>query len=545
MDDIKDKLHGGLEEKKRVGAERLKAILEEIKHRGVVSEGELSKASGIDRRLMGKYVEFLREKGLVDVKKRLFKDSEISVAGGIDIHIHSKEEPELTPPEDLEPPVPADAEKKAVPSVSVSASEKDLPAQPAQETPVPEADATTEPKAQQSPTHAIQSKPPHSMAVSGEKVVPGNDEELHEVCKSLVTDFLGIMRLSGESGGQMYSAALLIDRGDIVALSFENLDAAELSFGDDAMHELATKFIGTRGDLEIFELTEDDLNQSLQSNINYLLSKAVKLSSLSIRIKQRPLQATPVKKSLLQGIGGIFGGSGKTPRGKRLDEPKQAKKAAVERIGGVQNLVEFARALKLEPERAKRLDRLRANSTQTAAKAPSMSEPQKALRLQELKKRRQEASLEKPQAAGISQIKAERIDALRGEQHEAKFPGPSSMDLTKEERLDELRQVRKPVPIVLEKPAPDKTPVKTIKEGKKVETTIDRFYETVQQLKHVKINDALAAKLNVTKTQLEEWAMILEEHNLLELKYPTLGEPEVLSLAPEKKNEEANGHKKD
>ena len=61
----------------------------------------------------------------------------------------------------------------------------------------------------------------------------------------------------------------------------------------------------------------------------------------------------------------------------------------------------------------------------------------------------------------------------------------------------------------------------------------------------MKINESLASRLKVNKTQIEEWAMILEEHNLLELRYPTIGEPEIVSLHEEKnvKGEESDGKK--
>ena len=54
------------------------------------------------------------------------------------------------------------------------------------------------------------------------------------------------------------------------------------------------------------------------------------------------------------------------------------------------------------------------------------------------------------------------------------------------------------------------------------------------------------ARLKVNKTQLEAWAMILEEHSLLELRYPTIGEPEVAYTASDKaaKKDDADGRKK-
>jgi hypothetical protein len=71
--------------------------------------------------------------------------------------------------------------------------------------------------------------------------------------------------------------------------------------------------------------------------------------------------------------------------------------------------------------------------------------------------------------------------------------------------------------------------------GEKVETTIDRFYAMVKKDGRVRINDVLALKMKVDRAKLEQWALILEEHGLLKLNYPTLGEPEAVFESKEVK----------
>ena len=46
----------------------------------------------------------------------------------------------------------------------------------------------------------------------------------------------------------------------------------------------------------------------------------------------------------------------------------------------------------------------------------------------------------------------------------------------------------------------------------------------------LKIDNKLARKLGVRRSQIEGWAMILEEHDLVELHYPAIGEPEIRKL---------------
>jgi len=59
--------------------------------------------------------------------------------------------------------------------------------------------------------------------------------------------------------------------------------------------------------------------------------------------------------------------------------------------------------------------------------------------------------------------------------------------------------------------------------------------------KQLKITDELSKTLGIPKHQIEEWAMILEEHNLLTLKYPTIGEPLIMCKEPKNCGEKTDG----
>lgn len=73
----------------------------------------------------------------------------------------------------------------------------------------------------------------------------------------------------------------------------------------------------------------------------------------------------------------------------------------------------------------------------------------------------------------------------------------------------------------------EKPKVEQVVEGKMVETTIDKLFNLVDKRDKVKINDGLAKELGVSKERIEEWAVILEEHKLVTINYPTIGEPEI------------------
>ncbi len=80
-------------------------------------------------------------------------------------------------------------------------------------------------------------------------------------------------------------------------------------------------------------------------------------------------------------------------------------------------------------------------------------------------------------------------------------------------------------------------PLKFKKEKKIYETDIDILYKLVQD--QGKINLSLLAKyFNVDKRKIEHWSRILEEHKLVELHYPPIGEIEVMMPIPKNEKKE-------
>ncbi len=510
MSDVKARLQGGVQEKKRQGAERLKSILDEVRSKGVVSEAELLRSTGMDKQLLDRCLEYLRENGLIEVKKKLFKDVEISVPGGRNVHVPVKVEVK----ESAASPPSAEA-PQAKPAEEAAAKEEPAPAaEAAREQPPPEVADAGQPPAEPDAPKPAEARPSGLPAAPAGKVVPETEEELQEVCKSLITDFVGVMRLHGMADGEFYTNALMIDKGEIIAVSSENLDQASVTVGDEAFREIQERFHGTKGDLEIFEMSEDDLNQSLASNINYLLTSPTKLSALKLRIRRTQHAEEREKKALLSGLTSIFSQSDPQAKADREAELK-AKRRRVEKLGGMVNLLDFARGLELDSVKAKRFEEIRKAKQALSQALSAAVDPRKAARLEELKAKRK-LKISIPGLSG----------APAGGGRESAAPV----------------QAGAPVP----QQAPDKALVCAVQSGKKVSTGIDRLYEHVKREGKVKLNDALASKLGINKVQIEEWAMILEEHSLLEVKYPTIGEPEISvpPLGKDGRKEAENGGKK-
>ncbi len=60
--------------------------------------------------------------------------------------------------------------------------------------------------------------------------------------------------------------------------------------------------------------------------------------------------------------------------------------------------------------------------------------------------------------------------------------------------------------------------------GKTIETSLDTLYNLVSKKGTVRITDA-AKTMHVNVVQIEEWARVLEVHNLVEIHYPAVGKP--------------------
>ncbi len=61
------------------------------------------------------------------------------------------------------------------------------------------------------------------------------------------------------------------------------------------------------------------------------------------------------------------------------------------------------------------------------------------------------------------------------------------------------------------------------------ETHLDALYEMVEKRGKVKLS-VIAQYFGVDRKKIEEWAAILEEHDLLKLHYPAIGEPELIKI---------------
>jgi len=275
--------------------------------------------------------------------------------------------------------------------------------------------------------------------------------------------FTGVMRLLGDIDGKFYRADMLIDDGYIIGASFENITKREVIFKEAALKMIQDKLIGSAGSLEIYEFNKIELNSTKKENKEATLSSPVDIKNLGMEVK-----SMSGKKVVDKGPGIIDRLYSGVPVSRLSREDKEVME---KRLMEPQVKKELeSRGVKADMEGlAKALKGMQGVDLQALKKKIEIKE--------ELKRRRQET--DKKIADKFSKVgkgeEKRKIRAQRG----------------------------------------------TIK------TSIDKLFELVRKYNKLKISDGLARRLNVSRAQVEEWCIILEDHNLVELHYPTIGEPEI------------------
>ena len=303
----------------------------------------------------------------------------------------------------------------------------------------------------------------------GVHVKPERMESFYDICRQLDSDFTGAMRLKGVKDEKVYTADLLIDMGFVIAASFNFMNSGDELLRDEALDYIRNNLAGSSGKLDIFGFNSDEMRSSIESNAEALMEDDVKVHELGVKIK-----SSFVKKSGV-GLFDKISGFVKKPVPKTGRPP-------------VKDLKSSREDAPIDSVMGKTIPACAPSQTDESGENDQVVEA-KPLEESDKSKERKKARLQK----------------------------------IKETRLRKITDR-----ITLEKEA--KAPIKKIVEGMKVKTTIDKLYELIIAKDVVRINDELSKEIGVSKTQIEEWAMILEEHNLVELHYPAIGEPEIKKI---------------
>jgi|WetSurMetagenome_2_1015567.scaffolds.fasta_scaffold05018_4 hypothetical protein len=325
----------------------------------------------------------------------------------------------------------------------------------------------------------------------GEQVIAQTREEFIDFCESLKKDFNGVMKLYNRSEGKKYTAALLLDGGNIIGASFEDIDDKTIAYKEDAIVQIKKRLSGTRGDLEAYSFSEKDADRVRKTNQEAILKAAVPFSSLGMKIKGNIEEKHDI------GLKGPQADYFSLKEGTRIKEM---------RVEEGFRLTDFARKFSLG--------------------IPEMPPQKPAIPKKEPPKIEKE---DRPQSINDKKGLFSGLPGIPG------IPGGDSD--AKNERLEAMKKKRQLENMNLAKRISQITQKKQEgpkKETGKIETAIDKLYQLVQKYKRLKIDDELARRIGVSRSQIEGWALILEEHKLVELHYPAIGEPEIRAIEEKK-----------
>jgi len=135
----------------------------------------------------------------------------------------------------------------------------------------------------------------------GEQVLTGTKEEFLNFCRSLIKDFKGAMRLYGKLDGKLYTAGLLLEKGNVIAASFEDVYNEEITFKEEATSQIKNRFSGTKGDLEVYAFNDEDMEKARGGNKEALLASPIPLLSLGMKIKSKV--KTWAKETVIESVG--------------------------------------------------------------------------------------------------------------------------------------------------------------------------------------------------------------------------------------------------
>jgi hypothetical protein len=318
----------------------------------------------------------------------------------------------------------------------------------------------------------------------GEQVVAQTREEFVDFCESLKKEFKGVMKLYNRSEGKKYAAALLLEGGNIIGASFEDMDEKTTAYREDALSQIKKRLSGTRGDLEAYSFSEKDAEKVKKTNQDAVLKNAIPFSSLGMKIKGNIEEKQCLDYFSLK--------EGTRVKEMRVEEGFRLTDFARKfSLGIPESPLQKPAILKKEPQREESADRPQSQNDKKGffSSLPGIPNIQD----------------------GASDLKNERLEALKKKRQ------MENINLAK--RISQITQKGPDVPQ---------------KETEKIETAIDKLYQLVQKYKKLKIDDDLARRIGVSRSQIEGWALMLEEHKLVELHYPAIGEPEIRAIEEKK-----------
>ncbi|RLI90815.1 MAG: hypothetical protein DRO89_05130, partial [Candidatus Altiarchaeales archaeon] len=116
----------------------------------------------------------------------------------------------------------------------------------------------------------------------GERIISEKIANLEAVYKKLPEDFRGVIRIFMKFEGRLYRGDMLIDDGNILGVSLDDLDKSISSYGERALEEIKNKASKSIGDVDVYKFSEIEMSLAIDSNERILFRRAIPLDRLGV-----------------------------------------------------------------------------------------------------------------------------------------------------------------------------------------------------------------------------------------------------------------------
>ena len=116
----------------------------------------------------------------------------------------------------------------------------------------------------------------------GKRIISEKIANLEAVYKKLPEDFRGVIRIFMKFEGRLHRGDILIDDGNILGVSLDDLDRSISSYGEGALEEIKNKASKSIGDVDVYKFGEIEMSLAIDSNERILFRHVIPLDRLGV-----------------------------------------------------------------------------------------------------------------------------------------------------------------------------------------------------------------------------------------------------------------------
>jgi len=116
----------------------------------------------------------------------------------------------------------------------------------------------------------------------GKRIISEKIANLGAVYKKLPENFRGVIRIFMKFESRVHRGDILIDDGNILGVSLDDLDKSISSYGEGALKEIKNKAPQSMGDVDVYKFGEIEMSLAIDSNERVLFRHAIPLDRLGV-----------------------------------------------------------------------------------------------------------------------------------------------------------------------------------------------------------------------------------------------------------------------